>query len=166
MKYYKLDNNKSLEIIQTLESIANYNNLITTWLKENFKLEPKTPFYQFNEIPEFTQELIDANPQLLKLINKTNFRLSKRIQASKELIESWRNHKITNGYKVHESYTRANYAMSLRSLFPYGVVRPVIDKQSKVIIVEVDEAREGLNEVSKKEFLELELKIENDKEDK
>lgn len=166
MKYYKLDNKKSLAIIQTLENISDYNSLVTTWLKEHFTLEPNTRFYQFNDVPEFTQELIDSNPQLLKMMNKTNSRLSNRVQEGKELIESWKNHKIANGYRVNQSYTRADYAMILRTMFPYGSVKPVIDKQSNIVIVEVDEVREGFDEVTKKEFLELELKIENDGEDK
>lgn len=163
MKYYQLEKEKSLEIIEILESVTKYNRLVATWLKENFTLNPNTPFYQFNETPEFTQKNIDDNPRLLKLMNKTNFRLSKSVKESKDLIESWKAHKKSNGYKTDESYTRADYAMSLRSIFPYGAVNPAIDKQNKVIILEVDEAREGLKEVSKKDFLELELKIENQK---
>ena len=163
--YYKATEAKSREIISTLDNIKKYDKVVMDWLRENFKIDENGQFIPFNDIPSFTNSIIEDNPELKPLMNKTNYRLNQRKAESKEFIKSWKDYKWENGFKVNESHDRSNYVIILRSMFPFGSVDPLIDKENEVVYFRVSSPSQSKNliESDMKEYNLKEIELEESK---
>jgi len=158
--YYKLSPEKSKEVIGILDSIDEYGRVVVSWLDQNFDMDGVDEVYPFNEVPMFTDIVIQKNPELKELINKTNPHLNKN--RAKVLISDWKNFKKEKGFKANEAYDFGTYAMTLRSMFPRGSVDPLVDKKSGTILIKSSEPSnsKNLSEIGLAEYnlKEIELK--------
>lgn len=163
--YYKLSQEKTNEIIQILNKVREYDKCVMGWLRENFVIDESGQFYPFNDVPRFTDSILRDNPELKEITNKTNYKLNQRRKESKELIKNWKEYKQQNGFKWDEQHSRGDYVIELRSMFPWGSVRPLIDREKKEILLKTSEVSESKN-VIKITLKEYNLKeIELSKED-
>lgn len=139
MNYYKLTQEKTNEILKTLDKVAEYEKCIMDWLRENFVIDESGQFYPFNDVPIFTDSILRDNPELKEITNKTNNKLNQRKKESKELIKNWKEYKNQRGFKWDELYSRGDYVIELRSMFPWGSVSPLVDRNKKEIFLETSE---------------------------
>lgn len=154
MNYYKLTQEKTNEIFKILDRVREYEKCVMGWLRENFNISESGQFYPFNDVPRFTDSILRDNPELKEITNKTNYKLNQRKKESKELINNWKEYKKRCGFKWDERYSRGDYVMQLRSMFPFGSVSPLIDKKNKEILLKASEESESENviEITLKEY--------------
>ena len=143
--YYKLTQHKADEIIQILNKVREYDKCVMDWLRENFVIDESGQFYPFNDVPTFTDSILRDNPELKEITNKTNYKLNQRKKESKELIKNWKDYKKDCGFKWDERYSRGDYVIELRSMFPWGSVNPLIDREKKEIFLKTSEESNSKN---------------------
>lgn len=166
--YYKLDEEKSFQLLRLIRKMDKYKWLVIEWLENTIEMSEDDTFYVFEDIPMFTSDNIRKNPQLDELINKTNDRLNQRNSDSKKLISDWHEFKKQSGYKPKESYDHSNYAWEVRRYFMTGAITPLIDKENKVVYFKTDEPTdqpECMEEITLREFNEKEVELEENKGD-
>ena len=165
--YYKANEQKSFEILRLEHKIKKHNKLVLEWLESKFNIPEDASYYPFVNEPEFTESILEHNPHLRSMKNKTNNRLSKRNAEAKELIRDWKNFKKENNFVVKGLPPKIDYSMALRNIFPYGSIHPLFDKENKVVYFKTSEqsTHEALEEITMKEYnlKEIELDESEDK---
>lgn len=135
--YYKLKETKAKAYINLLKKEHEYEKMVKDWILKHFELPEDGTFFAFTDIPEFTDDIIEANEDKLKeLLNKTNNRLSKTNPESKNLIDDWKEFKQNKGFAVKESYTNVDALMFLRNIFRKGSVSTIMDSDNNEVYVE------------------------------
>lgn len=162
--YYKFNKEYSESLIKVLKNMQDYDATIIKWLKKHFGISEEFSFISFNDIPEFTYEILQANDSLKNLVNKTNNRLNQRNKEAKVLIDDWKSFKQERGYGIREFYGKADYVMRLRSVFPRGSVKPLIDRKNNDFYVATSEQAnsKNVNEIELKEFNLKEIELSGD----
>ena len=117
MYYYKLDATTSQRINQMNNLVNDYERMVVDWLSFNFNFNEDTSYEVFNDIPVFTKDIVELNPELKPLLKKYNYAFNQRNHDSRHYIYSWKAKKMDNGYKYRECYTDEEYKMLLYSIF-------------------------------------------------
>lgn len=164
--YYKADEQKSFEILRLIHKMHKHETAVLDWLKSKFEMPEDGTFNVFDEVPDFTDDILRDNPHLKTLVNKTNNRLNKRNKESKELISDWQEYKKQQGLSVKGSYPRMSYVFTLRDLFRYGSISPLFDKENQVVYFKTSEQsnHEALEEITMKEYNLKEIELDESEE--
>lgn len=163
--YYKANEETSFEILRLINKKRKHENTVLDWLKIKFDIPENGTFTVFDEVPEFTEDILDNNPHLRELVNKTNNRLNKRNKESKELIKDWQEYKEQHGLKLKGTPSRISYVFTLRNLFRNGSVSPLLDEENKVVYFRTSEQskHESLEEITMKEYNLKEIELNENK---
>lgn len=140
------------------------------WIKQEFGLE-FDEFYQFTETPMFTNEQLDAVPELKNYCTKSSdhTRLSRTNQEAKRLITSWKTflkeHGLDQYLKKNRPDPTAQQIFLVRNAFANGRVSFTRDENNQMVC-STNCPKESINmthieaELTRKDYLEIDLAYE------
>lgn len=173
-RYFEIKKKIYNKIKKEQEKEQKLMNLRNEWFKKEFNQSFET-YVQFDKIPMFTSEQIEAIPLLKELCTKNNDvypRLNQRKKESKQYIESWKqllkdnnfeHLLLNNGYGLPPTMIIQKH---IRSIFPDGYVRFVETNNNLYAETSATSVNTNLTEkeITKIEFLEHKLQAEKERD--
>lgn len=103
--YYKLNKELSKQLIEIMNKIDDYESVVVDWLRLKFNFSTDMTYEIFNDVPIFTQAIVDENELLKDLVVKRTLKLNQKDRQASKLIYSWKAFKLERGYAYHEMPT-------------------------------------------------------------
>lgn len=100
--YYKLNKELSKQLIEIMNKIDDYESVVVDWLRLKFNFSTDMTYEIFNDVPIFTQAIVNENELLKDLVVKRTLKLNQKDRQACKLIYSWKAFKLERGYAYHE----------------------------------------------------------------
>lgn len=114
--YYKLNKELSKQLIDIMNKIDDYESVVVDWLRLKFNFSTDMTYQIFNDVPIFTQAIVNENELLKDLVVKRTLKLNQKDRQACKLIYSWKAFKLERGYAYHEMpmpfLTQVRYTLS------------------------------------------------------
>lgn len=114
--YYKLNKELSKQLIEIMNKIDDYESVVVDWLRLKFNFSTDMTYEIFNDVPIFTQAIVNENELLKDLVVKRTLKLNQKDRQACKLIYSWKAFKLERGYAYHEMpmpfLTQVRYTLS------------------------------------------------------